>query len=346
MPIPLRTDFDALDFRRAARRTKDGSQGRRLLALAAVYDGASRTEAAKIGGVALQIVRDWVLKFNGHGPDGLIDRKAPGHPSRLNEAHRVALVSVIESGPNPAVRGVVRWRIIDLCQRVWDVFGVSITKRTMSRELRALGYRKLSARPRHHAQVEGAVERLKTLPHRRGRDRARQGHRCRHYKGVARRRGSGRPEEQDHSAMGQARHPSCSASQPVHRVGLYLRRDLPSAWQGRCSGPTPVRHRCDGLAPGRDRDRRRTGRPWRAPGGPGGLAFVAPARRATQRHADPATCQVPRAKPGRERLAIHARQLALQPRVPHHTEIPAHCGEAWSKLVDQPWRIMSIGLCS
>jgi transposase len=44
-----------------AKRTKDGSQARRLLALAAIYDGATRTEAAKIGGVGLQIIRDWVL---------------------------------------------------------------------------------------------------------------------------------------------------------------------------------------------------------------------------------------------------------------------------------------------
>ncbi|WP_373509390.1 transposase, partial [Thiocapsa sp.] len=80
MPIALRTDFDALAVRRAARRTKDGAQARRLLALAAIYEGASRTEAARIGGVTLQIVRDWVMKFNTAGPDGLIDRKAPGQP--------------------------------------------------------------------------------------------------------------------------------------------------------------------------------------------------------------------------------------------------------------------------
>ncbi len=78
MAIPLRTDFDAVMARAAARKSKDGGQARRLLALAAIYDGASRTEAARIGGVTLQIVRDWVLKFNAAGPDGLIDRKAPG----------------------------------------------------------------------------------------------------------------------------------------------------------------------------------------------------------------------------------------------------------------------------
>ncbi|SDD41192.1 helix-turn-helix domain-containing protein, partial [Belnapia rosea] len=78
MPIPLRADFDAAGLRAAARRTKDAAQARRLLALAAVYDGVSRTEAARIGGVTVQIVRDWVVRFNAQGPTGLVDRKAPG----------------------------------------------------------------------------------------------------------------------------------------------------------------------------------------------------------------------------------------------------------------------------
>ena len=157
MAIPLRGDFDAAALRSAARRTKDAAQARRLLALAAIYDGATRTEAAKIGGVTLQIVRDWVLRFNAHGLNGLTDRKAPGQPPRLNDAHRAALEAMIESGPTPAVDGVVRWRLVDLCQWLWEEFRVSVAKQTLSRELRTMGYRKLSARPRHHAQAEGAV---------------------------------------------------------------------------------------------------------------------------------------------------------------------------------------------
>jgi transposase len=111
MPIPLRPDFDAAATRAAARRSKDGGQARRLLALAVIYEGVSRTEAERIGGVTLQIIRDWVVKFNATGPDGLIDRKAPGQPSILNATHRAALVEAIESGPIPAAHGVVRWRI-------------------------------------------------------------------------------------------------------------------------------------------------------------------------------------------------------------------------------------------
>ena len=147
----------------AARRSKNAAQARRLLALAAIYDGATRTEAARVGGVTLQIVRDWVVKFNDAGPDGLIDRKPPGQPSLLNDIHRAALVGMIESGPIPAVHGVVRWRIVDLRQWVWEEFRISIARQTLSRELRKLGYRKLSARPRHHAQAASAIEDFKKV---------------------------------------------------------------------------------------------------------------------------------------------------------------------------------------
>ena len=161
MPIPLRADFDAAGLRAEARRSKDAAQARRLLALAAVYDGATRTEAARIGGVTLQIVRDWVPRFNAEGPAGLLDRKAPGQAPRLNDAHRAALTAVLESGPTPAIHGVVRWRLADLGQWLWEEFRVSVSKQTLSREVRALGQRKLSARPRHHAQAEGAVDLFK-----------------------------------------------------------------------------------------------------------------------------------------------------------------------------------------
>src|SRR3712207_5280187 len=122
MPIPLRPDFGAAAPRTAARKAKDAAQARRLLALAAIHDGASRTEAARIGGVTLQIVRDWVLRFNAEGPAGLTGRKAPGQPSRLNDTHRAALAAAIEDGPTPASHGVVRWRLVDLCQWVWEEF--------------------------------------------------------------------------------------------------------------------------------------------------------------------------------------------------------------------------------
>src|SRR5271156_4709138 len=161
MAVALRGDFKAYQLRSLARKTKNGAQARRLLALAAIYDGASRTTAAKIGGGGLQIIRDWVLRLNARGPDGLLDGKSPGQPSKLNDAQRKAIIRMIESGPIPAVHGVVRWRLIDLAQWVFEEFRITVAKQTLSRELRAMGYRKLSARPRHHAQAAGAIEDFK-----------------------------------------------------------------------------------------------------------------------------------------------------------------------------------------
>jgi transposase len=127
------------------------------------YEGASRTEAAKIGGVTVQIIRDWVVRFNAHGPEGLINRKAPGQQARLKGEHRTALARIVESGPVLALHGVVRWRLIDLCRLALAELKVVIAPQTMSRELRKMGFRKLSARPRHHEQAEGAIEDFKKV---------------------------------------------------------------------------------------------------------------------------------------------------------------------------------------
>src|SRR5215207_3232328 len=90
MPIALRADYDAARLRGFARETKNGPQARRLLALAAIYEGATRTQAARLGGVTLQIVRDWVVKFNGSGPDGIRtpSRQGRASPSSLPTAMR------------------------------------------------------------------------------------------------------------------------------------------------------------------------------------------------------------------------------------------------------------------
>ena len=159
--VRLRVDFDGPRLRALAKATKDAAQGRRLLALAEIYDGGSRTDAARIGGVGLQTVRDWVLRFNARGAEGLIDGKAPGNRAKLVAGQRRALAAIVESGPIPAIHGVVRWRLKDLAQWLWDEFGVSLSESTVSRELRALGFRRLTARPRHHAQNEVALEAFK-----------------------------------------------------------------------------------------------------------------------------------------------------------------------------------------
>jgi transposase len=90
-----------------------------------------------------------------------VNGKAPGNAPLLTQAHRQALLEIVESGPIPAVHGVVRWRLIDLAQWLFEEFRISISKQTLSRELRALTLRKLSARPRHHAQDAEAMAAFK-----------------------------------------------------------------------------------------------------------------------------------------------------------------------------------------
>lgn len=159
--IALREDFDGAGLRRLAKATKDATQSRRLLALAEIYDGGARSDAARIGSVGLQVIRDWVLRFNADGPKGLIDRKAPGNLPKLNDSQRRALAVIVESGPIPAVHGVVRWRLKDLAQWIFEEFRVSLNETTVGRELKSLGFRKVSARRRHYAQNELAIEDFK-----------------------------------------------------------------------------------------------------------------------------------------------------------------------------------------
>ncbi len=145
-PISLRRDFDGPMLRALALSEKVGSVTRRLLALVTIYDGGTRADAARLGGVGPQTLRDWVLRFNAMGPGGLLDGKSTGRPSLLDDAQRRALVAMVEAGPIPAIHEVVRWRLIDLAQWVFDEYGLSVTKQILSRELRALGYRKLRDR--------------------------------------------------------------------------------------------------------------------------------------------------------------------------------------------------------
>jgi transposase len=162
-PITLRADYTAHDLMALAKASRDARQTRRLLALATVYEGGSRSEASKIGGVGLQILRDWVVRFNAEGPDGLIDRKAPGKSPLLAEAQRTTLARAVEAGPKPYLDGVVRWRLVDLAQWVWEQFGISVSRQTLGRELRAMGFRKLTARPRHYGQDPDALVEFKKI---------------------------------------------------------------------------------------------------------------------------------------------------------------------------------------
>ena len=248
MPIALRTDVTAAQVRAAARKTKDGPQARRLLALATIYDGGTRSEAARIGGVTLQIVRDWVLRFNADDPAGLRDRKAPGQPLRLDATHRAALAAQIESGPIPAIHGVVRWRVIDRCHWLFDEHKVSVAKQTLSRELRKMGYSPSCRRVRVITPRRKALSTLlKSFPAHLE-EIARDKGISPSDRGLVWRRSQGAPEEQDHKALGQARHPTICATGLAQSLDLHFRRHLPEAGNRGSTRPALVQHRSHGAA--------------------------------------------------------------------------------------------------
>lgn len=159
-----RLELTAAELRRKAGRARDAKASRRMLALAMVLDGRSRTEAAESCGMDRQTLRDWVHRYNAGGLAGLSDRPLPGRAPRLDAAQMSELANIVEAGPDPATDGVVRWRRIDLCTVVERRFGVRLAERSMGAILRRLGFARLSARPRHpqsDAQAQAIYKKLR-----------------------------------------------------------------------------------------------------------------------------------------------------------------------------------------
>jgi len=159
--VSLREDFGAAELRRLAAKAKDGAQARRLLSLAAVRDGLNRTEAARLGGMDRQTLRDWVHRFNQHGPDGLIDLKPSGRPGKLSDEQKEVLRQLVEAGPDRQKDGVARWRCVDLKRVVGQRFGVDLSEVSLGRVLKKLGFSHISARPRHPVQDPQAIAAFK-----------------------------------------------------------------------------------------------------------------------------------------------------------------------------------------
>ena len=158
--ISVRTDYSSGEIRRLAQRAKNAGQARRLLAIAAVLDGSTREEAARIGGMDRQTLRDWVIRFNEQGPEGLINIPSPGASAKLNAEHKAFLTRIVDEGPTPAIHCVVRWRACDLIMR-HEEFGFSVSDDTIYRALNQLGFSHLSARPRAYKQDAEAIEAFK-----------------------------------------------------------------------------------------------------------------------------------------------------------------------------------------
>jgi transposase len=159
--IRVREDFGAAELRCLACTVKNANQARRLLAIAAICDGMDREEAARIGGMDRQTLRDWVHRFNEYGPEGLINIKPSGRRPRLSPEQKEELSRLVEAGPDPARDGVVRWRCVDLRRVLGERFGVDLSEVRLGRVLKELGFAHISARPQHPAQDPQAIAAFK-----------------------------------------------------------------------------------------------------------------------------------------------------------------------------------------
>ena len=161
--IVLRSDWNADRVRAAAREAADGTQVRRLLAVAAVYEGKARGEAARIGAMDRQTLREGVHRFNAEGPAGLVNRKALGAKAKLTPEQEAELAALIEAGPDLECDGVVRWRCVDLQKLIRERWGVAYHENSVGRLVKRLGFRRLCARPRHLGQDPAEIEAFKKV---------------------------------------------------------------------------------------------------------------------------------------------------------------------------------------
>lgn len=145
-----RLELSAADLRQAAARTQEAKVARRMLALALVLEGCSRTDAAQTCAMDRQTLRDWVHRFNADGLAGLSDQPRRNGPlPRLSAAQQAEVEAWVDEGANLERDGVVRWRCVDLQQRIQQSFGVSFHERMVGKLLRKLSFRRLSVRPQH-----------------------------------------------------------------------------------------------------------------------------------------------------------------------------------------------------
>ena len=161
-----RSEHTPADLRREAGRTADARASRRMLALALVMEGESRETAARQCGMDRQTLRDWVHRYNAMGVAGLFDRPHGGGASpKLTGMQEATLAEWVRAGPDLETDGVVRWRVIDLRQKIAQEFNVELHERSVGKLLRRLRFRRLSVRPRHPEADPAAQEaHKKTMP--------------------------------------------------------------------------------------------------------------------------------------------------------------------------------------
>ena len=156
-----RLDQSAADLRRQAVKCRDSQVVRRLIAIAMVLEGACREEAATRAGMDRQTLRDWIHRYNDQGVPGLTSRSGGGPARALTDAQMAELKEIVLKRPDPDVDKVVRWRCVDLREKIAGLWSISLHERTIGKLLRRLELTRLQPRPFHPKKDTEAQEAFK-----------------------------------------------------------------------------------------------------------------------------------------------------------------------------------------
>ena len=162
--LSIRRDRTPTVLRKLARSEPDARVARRMLAIANALCGMSREAAAVFAGMDRQTLRDWVIRYNEHGLDGLSDRWGDGRPPKLDAKERAELLGIVLAGPDPEASGLSAFTREDLVRICEERFGKRLHATSMGRILRSLGLSRQKARPSHPEKDPAAQAAFKKSP--------------------------------------------------------------------------------------------------------------------------------------------------------------------------------------
>ena len=162
--LTIRRDRTPVVLRKQARGESDRRVARRILAIASALDGMSREDAARSAGMDRQTLRDWVIRYNEHSLDGLVDRPRDGRPPKLDAEEKAELLRMVLAGPDPETSGLSAFTRNDLVAICKQRFGKSLHETSIGRILRELGLSRQKTRPSHPQKDPAAQAAFKKSP--------------------------------------------------------------------------------------------------------------------------------------------------------------------------------------
>jgi len=162
--LSIRRDRTPRVLRKLAKGESDARIARRILGIANALAGMSREEAAQSAGMDRQTLRDWVIRYNEHGLDGLADLPRDGRPPKLDAGEKAELIRIVLAGPDPEASGLSSFTREDLVRICKKRFAKSLHVTSMGRILRELGLSRQKARPSHPEKDPAAQAAFKKSP--------------------------------------------------------------------------------------------------------------------------------------------------------------------------------------